>query len=106
MTAMENEATLERRRSGRIHKRIAVRAAWNQDGRELSEEMFTVCISRFGCCVASRNNVPTGTLITFYYENRAIQGSVSYVLRSSAAEHFEWGVGFESDGSAFWGMRF
>jgi hypothetical protein len=106
MTNAGNEPRSERRRSDRRKERRPVLVSWQEAELQYREETFTVSISRYGCSVESKHNVPTATLVTVEQEGRSFTGKVSYVLRSSASTNYELGIGFDEDGSGFWGETF
>lgn len=96
----------ERRRSGRLHLELPIRITWTDAGSSRTLEARTLCISQFGCGIRCPEEIPAATRVTVEHAGRSIEGTVSYVLRSSAAAHFEMGIGFLTDGSAFWDVTF
>jgi hypothetical protein len=106
MSQGRDQMMQERRRSERRKERRAIRISWREGELQYREDTWTVSISQFGCGVESRHNIAPSTAVVLEQEGREFTGRISYVLRSSAASHYELGIGFDADGSEFWGTTF
>jgi hypothetical protein len=85
---------------------MPVTLTWHADMQRKQEETYTVSVSRFGCLVTSSKDLAVGTEIQMEYAGRTILGKISYKLKDYSRKQVELGIGFEDDGSDFWGMKF
>ncbi|MBI3661717.1 MAG: hypothetical protein HY234_01510 [Acidobacteria bacterium] len=94
------------RRSERVRTRVPVTLIWHEDQHRRYEASHTVSVSRFGCLVRSRYNLQPGTTVLIEHGDKFLLGKISYCLKDYATKVVELGIGFEEDGTEFWGMQF
>jgi len=92
------------RRSPRAHVRMPLRAAWRENGREHTEEVFTLTISKFGCAVLSETFFRLGCLVQLRNEreNKVVDAHVVYCIQDYETRIVEVGMEFEEDDANFW----
>lgn len=106
MNTTEEGTPSKARRSERIFAHLPVTLIWHEHGHRQVEHTYTVAVSRFGCMVLCRSTLPPATPLRLEYNKRIILGKISYALKDYATQLTELGVGFEDDGTDFWGVKF
>ena len=96
----------EKRRSPRIAIRLPGFAAWQDDGTERVEKVFTTSVSRFGCAIESHTFFHPGTRVQLEFGGKIIQGRVVHSLKDHSVNVVTTGVAFDQDGRDFWPVGF
>ncbi len=98
--------TAKVRRSERVRTHVPVTLIWHEHEHRQIENTYTVAVSRFGCKVLCRCTLAPGTSVRLEYDRRIILGKISYSLKDYATKLTELGIGFDDDGTEFWGIPF
>ncbi len=106
MDAVNQGQAKRARRSERIRAHVPVTLIWHQEDHRQTERTYTVAVSRYGCKVLCRCSLPLGSTVRLEYRDRMILGKVSYCLRDFDTKLVELAIGFEDDGTDFWGVDF
>jgi hypothetical protein len=94
------------RRSERVYVHVPITLIWHEGDHRQIEQTYTVMVSRFGCKVYCRSQLTPGSAVRLEYDRRIILGKISFALRDYATKLTELGIGFEEDGTDFWGISF
>ncbi len=106
MDTIDERAVPRIRRSERVRAHVPVTLIWHEDNHRQLEHTYTVAVSRYGCKVLCRCTLPLGSTIRLEYRERMILGKISYCLRDFDTKLVEIGIGFDDDGTDFWGVDF
>jgi hypothetical protein len=106
MDAIDEGQAKRARRSERLRAHVPVTLIWHEGEHRQLEQTHTVAVSRYGCKVLCRCSLPPGTTVRLEYRERMILGKISYSLRDFDTKLTELGIGFEDDGTDFWGLDF
>lgn len=106
MDTAKQDWSLSARRSERVRVHLPVTLIWHEGAQRQVERTYTVSVSRFGCQLHCRCSFPPGTPIRLEYCNRIILGRTSYCLKDYDTKLAEIGIGFDDDGTDFWGVNF
>ena len=94
------------RRSERVRAHVPVTLIWHEHEHRQTERTYTAAVSRFGCLVLCRCNLPPGTAIRIEHDRKVMLGKISYCLKDCATKLVELGIAFDEDGTDFWGVGF
>ena len=102
-----DERTRQIRGAGRVNSRVRVAIEWQDSGKDLRAEGYTIDTSSKGCMVVLPQTVPVGERVRLVNLINQLSSEATVVWRGhQQRDNWELGLELEESSMEFWGLDF